>query len=145
MTERDGNQRWRVRVEPSSMRSVREEIAAFAETRGFCAEKVRDLSIVVAEALFNAMDHGGCGAEITVCCDYCDADQQIEVAVEDEGEDPETRCVELTRYLSDCGEAFPEVDLERGRGLFLIRQKSDEVRIERVADRGVRVVMVLRR
>jgi len=127
------------------MRSVREEIATFAEDRGFTAERVRDLSIVVAEALFNAMDHGGCGAEIAVHCEYRDVDQRIEVSVEDEGEDPEARCAELNRYLSTCGESFPELDLERGRGLFLIQQKSDEVRIEKVADRGVRVVMVLRR
>ena len=136
------NQSFRVPTDAHSMRAIRKTIESFAADRGFCETKVRDLSLAVAEALFNAMDHGCCQDDlISIDVDFDGA--RIEVAVEDDGT-AET-CQDLERSLLDGSELAPEADLERGRGLFLIRAKSDEVRVERAADGGNRVVMVKRR
>lgn len=125
------------------MRAIRKTIESFAVDRGFSERKVRDLSLAVAEALFNAMDHGRC-RENLISIDLSYAAECIEVAVQDDGGlVDEERCRELERTLSTC--QAPEADLERGRGLFLIRAKSDEVRVERGPDGCVRVVMVKRR
>ena len=138
------NQSYRVPTDARSMRAIRKTIESFAVDRGFCEAKVRDLSLAVAEALFNAMDHGCCEDDL-ISIEVGYQPDQIEVAVEDGGAASEERCVELEKSLNGGVCPEPEADLERGRGLFLIRAKADEVRVERPANGGMRVVMVKRR
>ncbi|MFH0946233.1 MAG: ATP-binding protein [Planctomycetota bacterium] len=128
------------------MRSIRRKVESFAGDRGFSEVQVGDLSLAVAEALFNAMEHGSTGTgTLLLEIDYC-ADH-LEVAVEDGGgaEEVEHRLARLRRALNaDPTDDVPEADLERGRGLYLIRAKTDGVRVERTGN-GVRMVMVKRK
>lgn len=140
--------RFQVPVEPRAVRSVRRTIESYAIDHGFLPRQVLDLSIAVSEALFNAMDHGGCSA----AAGWIEVEVKfhagaIEVAVEDDGsfEESDPRCAELKALLAGASDVAPEVDLERGRGLFLIRARSDSVRVERAGDGGMRLVMVKRR
>ncbi len=140
--------RFFVPVESRAVRSVRKTIESYAIDHGFSARQVLDLSIAISEALFNAMDHGGCShatARIEVEVRFHGG--AIEVAVEDDGKFEETdpRCADLKAQLAGDCEVVPEADLERGRGLFLIRARSDSVRVERARDGGMRLVMVKRR
>ncbi len=135
-----------VPTEPHAVRAVRKTIESFAADRGFSPTKVQDLSLAVAEALFNAMEHGNqglraIGIDVDFSVDF------LEIAVEDDGVhgDDDVRFEELRQALDCDADEPPELDLERGRGLFLIRAKSDEVRVERAREGGVRVVMVKRR
>ncbi len=140
--------RFRVPVEPVAVRSVRKTIESFAIDHGFTARQVFDFSIAVSEALFNAMDHGGCNsAAASIDVEVLFRSGVIEIAVEDDGtfEESDPRCAELRSQLAGNCEIVPETDLERGRGLFLIRARSDAVRVERAQDGGMRVVMVKRR
>lgn len=137
-----------VPVEPHAIRTIRLTVESFAADRGFSPEKVSDLGLAVSEALFNAVEHGNQGhRSIDIELEY--SDDRVQVAVADDGVHGENdaRYEELKRALDCRPESLetPEVDLERGRGLFLIRAKSDEVRVERAKDGGVRVVMVKRR
>ena len=136
-----------VPVQPNAIRTIRKTVESFAADRGFSAKKVSDLGLAVSEALFNAAEHGNLGgAAIAIEVEY--RDDRVQVAVADDGAhgEDEERFEELKRMLDELpqGEA-PGLDLERGRGLYLIREKSDDVRVERTADGGVRVVMVKRR
>lgn len=137
---------FRVPVEAHAIRTVRKTIESFAADRGFSESKVRDLSLAVAEALFNAMEHGNQG-DSTIGIHVEFAVDELQVAVEDDGAHGENdeRYLDLKRALDGGPGETPEVDLERGRGLFLIRAKADEVRVERAPFGGVRVVMVKRR
>ena len=136
-----------VPVEAEAMRSVRRQVEAFASAHGFEASKVSDLSLAVAEALFNAMEHGSRGTgSLKLEIDY--ADDCLEVAVEDDGgadsdAEADTRVAQMRSALATklTGEV-PEADLERGRGLFLIRARTDQVRVERAGQGGVRMIMV---
>ncbi|MBI4878131.1 MAG: ATP-binding protein [Planctomycetes bacterium] len=129
------------------MRAVRRRIESFAAGWGFSEEKVRDVSLAVAEALFNAMEHGS-HEDGTLGIEAHFNGARLEVAVEEVGSsaEDERRLQELGRALvAPLAGALPEADLERGRGLYLIRARSDEVRVERARGGGVRVVMVKRR
>ncbi len=129
------------------MRTVRRRIEAFAAGWGFSEEQVRDVSLAVAEALFNAMEHGS-HDDGTLGIEASFDGARLEVAVEESGArvEDERRLEELGRALvAPLAGALPEADLERGRGLYLIRARSDEVRVERARSGGVRVVMVKRK
>lgn len=136
-----------VPVDPHAIRTVRRTVESFAADRGFSSQKVSDLGLAVSEALFNAAEHGNLGgAAIAIEVEY--RDDRVRVAVADDGAhgEDEERYQELKRMLDGPAQTeTPEVDLERGRGLFLIRAKSDDVHVERTDEGGVRVVMVKRR
>ena len=133
-------------MDAESMRSIRRRVESFAADQGFSEAQVGDLSLAVAEALFNAMEHGSTGTgTLLLEIDYCAG--ILEVAVEDCGgrEEVESRLARMKRALdTELTDEVPEADLERGRGLFLIRAKTDEVRVER-AGNGVRMVLVKRK
>lgn len=136
---------YRVPVAPHAIRTIRLTIESFARDRGFGAAKVCDLALALSEALFNAVEHGNQGDRyITV--EVLERVDGVEVAVEDDGAagDCERRIAEM-RQMFECGcSSTPDLDLERGRGLYLIRAKTDQVRVERGSS-GVRVIMVKRR
>ncbi len=137
-----------VPVEPHAIRTIRLTIESFAADRGFSPKKVSDLGLAVSEALFNAVEHGNQGTHtIDIELEYFD--DRVQIAVADDGlhGEEDTRYEELKKALDGPLEPHdtPDIDLERGRGLFLIRAKSDEVRVERAKEGGVRVVMVKRR
>jgi anti-sigma regulatory factor (Ser/Thr protein kinase) len=139
-----------VTVEAEAMRAVRKQVEAFARQRGFDRAQVGDLSLAVAEALFNAMEHGSSGSgSVKLEIDY--AGGSLEIAVEDDGgidsrEQAQTRVAQMREVLArECTGGVPEADLERGRGLFLIRARMDQVRVECAGQHGVRMIMVKRR
>lgn len=127
------------------VRAVRKAIESFATDHGFARQRVQDLSLAIAEALFNAMEHGSPTGNATAVVDVDFRQDRLEVAVEDDGNhgEYEERYAEIKRLLEQEPDEAPEVDLERGRGLFLIRAKSDEVRLEKASEGGLRLVMVL--
>lgn len=137
-----------VPAEPHAVRSARRTVESFAADRGFAPVKVADLSLAVAEALFNALEHGNRNSAcVALGLHYHPG--ALEVVVEDQG-DPaecEQRLAAMRRALaeSDAPGPAPEADLERGRGLYLIRARADAVRVERISGGGVRIVMVKRR
>lgn len=135
-----------VPVSPHTIRAVRKMVESFVADRGFSVAKVSDLSLAVAEALFNAMEHGNqVGRPIRVEVAY--HGDRVEVAVEDHGNGEDEQWVERMRAALDeeQPELTPEFDLERGRGLYLIKARSDQVSVERLPDAGVRIVMVKRK
>lgn len=129
-----------VAVDQDAMRRARLQVEAFARAFGFPEPKVEDVALALSEAMFNALDHGCCPDGAMWVDVRWQPPRRLEIAVEDGGPDPE-RCEELRKALFADPPDLPDVEQERGRGLFLIRARSDEVKVE-LGARGVRVVLV---
>lgn len=134
-----------VPVERSCFRAMRHFVRSFARDHGLDETAAADLALAVTEALHNAAEHGARGRCVGVGVRLLP--DRVEVAVEDDG----GRCADAAR-LDEVRAAFEESDRvgpgleeERGRGLALIRMKSDQVRIESGRAGGVRLVVVKRR
>lgn len=132
-----------VAVDAQSMRSARAAVESFARNHGFSDRAVADVALAVSEAMFNAMDHGHLDSgRIPIDVSWDGA--VIEIAVE-------TGCSagersELERQLAmPLQAAPPDFDLERGRGLWIMRSKMDAVRIETCTEKSIRLVLVKRR
>jgi anti-sigma regulatory factor (Ser/Thr protein kinase) len=132
-----------VAVEAQAMREARASVAAFARSHGLDERAVADISLAVSEAMFNAMDHGHLEHD-RIPLDVSFDGDAVEIAVET-GCSPEERR-ELERQLEQMLPSDPpEFDLERGRGLWIIRSKMDAVRIESCTATTIRLVLVKRR
>jgi anti-sigma regulatory factor (Ser/Thr protein kinase) len=104
---------------PSSARSVRAALAAYVATIGADdAESARSL-LCVDEAFINAASHAP-HAPVLVAAWVRDDRLVLEVSDEGPGFDAAEAC---------HGE-LPDLDDEHGRGLFLIHQLMDDVRID---------------
>lgn len=138
----DAVQQFAVNVEARAMREARAGVERFAHEQGLASARVNELGLAVSEAMFNAMDHGnlvtGC-IQIECRC----RNGAVEVSVE-------TGCGQSERpdleeqIHSPLPSEPPDFDLERGRGLYLIRVRTDEVFIEEVAGSSLRLVLVKR-
>jgi anti-sigma regulatory factor (Ser/Thr protein kinase) len=131
-----------VEVEPEAMRSARAAVEVFAAGLGLERAAVADLGLAVAEAMFNAMDHGSLrDGRIHVAMRRVGSSIEVEV---------ETGCdsgalAELERQLEEARAAAPpSCDVERGRGLFIIHRKTDAVRVEGGPGSCARIVLVKR-
>jgi len=132
----------RLRLElPATHRAVRvarHMVRHFARLEGVAGEELETLTLVASELLGNAVDHGGGGAAME------EDDHAVPVAMDMElgltgtgwtlavtdrgGGDPE----ELRSLFS--GDGVPDLEDERGRGFFLLRQLVDRIDVERSAD-----------
>lgn len=132
-----------VAVDAQSMRSARAAVETFARNHGFADRAVADVALAVSEAMFNAMDHGHLeSGRIPIDVSWDGA--TLEVAVETGCSTAER--AELERQLaSPLAATPPEFDLERGRGLWIMRSKMDAVRIESCSENSIRLVLVKRR
>jgi len=132
-----------VAVDAQSMRSARAAVETFARKHGYTDRAVAEIALAVSEAMFNAMDHGHLeSGRIPIDVTWDGA--AIEVSVE-------TGCslverAELERQLeSPLAPTPPDFDLERGRGLWIMRSKMDAIRIEACSDTSIRLILVKRR
>jgi serine/threonine-protein kinase RsbW len=94
------------------------------------------IRVVLCEALANAILYGNCldpEKRVEVCVQVDDETLQLDVRDEGSGFDP-------SAVPDPTGHERRE--LERGRGLYLIRQLVDEVRFN---DRGNAICMIMRR
>lgn len=120
------------------VRVARNVVRHFARLQGMKDHDVESLTLVVSELLANAIDHGGGNAALTeddlesdvrVRLDLVLNQVQWSVFVTDQGGgDPD----EVRRILD--GNEFPDLDDDRGRGLYLTRQMVDEMGVERSSD-----------
>ena len=126
------------------VRVARNVLRRFARLVGEVEEEVEVLVLVGSELLANAIDHGGGGAAMTEEELRSPARMRLTIVLEPEG---------WTLSVSDEGSGDPKAvrnlferatneDLEndRGRGLYLLRELVDEVSVETGRDgRGLTV------
>ena len=118
----------------AGVREVRHKIAHMAADAGLSGDDVADFELAVQELMTNAIRHGGGWGRVRV---YRDG--------------PALAC-----SMTDYGPGFaggpaesdfsPPTDLEGGRGIFLVRQLTDDVRIssDRTGSRGTVVTVTMR-
>jgi len=113
------------------VRVARNVVRHFARLQGMKDHDVESLTLIVAERMANAIDHGGGNAALT------EEDLSTEVRVkvrlvlnqaqwsldvtDQGGGDP----AEVQKIID--GNEFPDLDDDRGRGLYLTRQMVDEM------------------
>lgn len=131
------------------VRVARHLVRRFARMEGIGDQELEPLSLVVSELLANAIDHGG-GGEAMDDADVVDGArmhlrcvigrEQWEIAVTDQGGgDPE-----VVRQLFGSN-GPPDLEDERGRGLFLMAAMVDRIDVERSADgRGLTILATKR-
>lgn len=121
----------------------------FARLEGVGERDADTLLLVLSELLANAVDHGGGGAAMSETQWNGSVRMQARVSLEEDGwrvsvsdqggGDP----APLLRMLA--ADEPPDVEDERGRGIYLIRSLTDEISIEVAPDgRGLVIVATKR-
>jgi anti-sigma regulatory factor (Ser/Thr protein kinase) len=120
-------------------RMARRIARQFAESEGLAERECETLEFVVGELLDNAVDHGGGGAARELEDLPRDVRMSLWVAVDGArwsvkigdqgGGDPA-----VIRPLLDPPDGVPDLDDDRGRGLFLLAQLVDVLDVQRSED-----------
>ena len=132
MNARDAAIDFRVSPEPRLCRVVRDNVAAFARSRGVGEDDVAHFLTALGEALANAMEHGRAaepvGVEVRV------GEDRIVATIQDSG-------AGFAAALTSVAPPLPNVESERGRGLAIMRRCSDIFAVESSPDKGTAVVV----
>jgi anti-sigma regulatory factor (Ser/Thr protein kinase) len=122
----------------SAGRMGRQVLRRFAERQGVPDEEIQTIEFIASELLSNAVDHGGGKAameeadldgDVRMTLSFSVRDQVWELCVEDQGGgDPG----ELAAMLD--AEGLPDLEDERGRGLFLMNQMVDHLSVRKTPD-----------
>ena len=136
---------------PASHRTVRvaRNLARrFARMEGLAERDTDSMLLVLSELLANAVDHGGGGAAMDTAqataarmraAVRLDDDAWV-VRVTDEGGGD---AAALQAAVDEQG--LPDLEDERGRGLFLMRELTDSLQVESVDDgRGLTIIATKR-
>ncbi|MDA0932619.1 MAG: ATP-binding protein [Planctomycetota bacterium] len=122
------------------VRFLRADLRASLEACGVAEEAVDQLVLVADEIVNNAIEHGASYREAAdVLRLHVEVDDE---AVRFEFVDPSAPAElvsQLDVMLRACSEGRPPLDSERGRGLFLIADGLEDVRVDAVGDRGLRL------
>lgn len=120
----------------SRMAQVRRQVRKAAAEIGVDASARDTLALIVDELVTNAIEHGR---------DYRKGDHELSVQIRaGEGalmleffdpEMPDSEVRELASALSEAASGMPELNSERGRGLFLVSVYTEELRVA-VAEGG---------
>ena len=108
---------------------------SYAKMLGLAAERIEDLKTIVAEAAINAMQHGNKKRpDARVVISMTVKNNSIQITVMDQGEG-------FSAFLPDpdIDRIVNEQDPPVGFGTFLIRQLSDQVKIDKTAE-GANIV-----
>jgi anti-sigma regulatory factor (Ser/Thr protein kinase) len=121
---------------------ARKALRVFARMQGLEAGDVDPIQLVASELLANAVDHGGgdaaldaSGGELRMRLEFRIEPEAWTLVVADAGDgDPE----KLSAQFAEGG--IPDLEDERGRGLFLMRELVDRIDVSAgLGGRGVRV------
>ena len=113
--------RAKIGADPAEIGEVRGAVRALADGSGF-AERDNDIILALDELLANAQEHGRPPIEVNA---WSDGRLVIEVTDSGGGFD----------YQEVLASHPPAVDLTRGRGLWIVRQLSDTLRVTREGER----------
>ena len=122
----------------SEGRMARQVLRKFAEVRGMAEREIETLELVASELLGNAVDHGGGNAamdrsdlvkrvRMRLLFEVVDDVWKLQVADEGGGEPDDVK------DLIDP-DGFPDLEDERGRGFFLMKEMVDTLSVEKSED-----------
>lgn len=131
----------------SAERMARAVLRQFALRERVPAKEVETLEFVASEMLSNAVDHGGGkrameesdvkdGVRMTLFLVVSETFWTLSVS-DQGGGDPDQMAAHLSR------DDLPDIDEDRGRGFFLLKQMVDTLRVEKSSDgRGLEFTAV---
>lgn len=116
--------------ERASVPTVRHLVAHSLSELGVVEEIVHDVEIAVSEVCTNVIDHAEFG-------------ESYEVRVSVKGDDCEIRVIDRGRGIHGTARVAsgPTIELERGRGLMIVRAVMDRVGLESRPDHGTLVTL----
>jgi anti-sigma regulatory factor (Ser/Thr protein kinase) len=115
---------WAIHANPAHAANVRREVVAFARKHGMTEQALKDLALVVSEAITNALEHGyrdGPAGDVTVTLEV--GDQAFMLRVRDRG----------------VGLSPPRESPSLGHGLRLISTLARDVHLSESDDGGIEV------
>lgn len=124
------------------LRPVRSFIRELARNTGFSHERVSDIELAVDEIFSNAIEHGsaGSGSQIVI---YCLSNEELlRVTVSDTGRGGSSAIAWLDAWTNVVREKT-KPETERGHGLLLARNLTDQMIMESNQMGGVDVHLVV--
>jgi anti-sigma regulatory factor (Ser/Thr protein kinase) len=134
----------------SDVRVARNVIRHFARLLGVSNGELDQLGLVVSELLANAIDHGGGGAalneadrttDVRMRLEFVIREGEWELAVTDQGGGD----LEEVRSFLTPPDGIPDLDDDRGRGFFLLKQMVDSLEVAESEDSGGLTFSAIRR
>jgi anti-sigma regulatory factor (Ser/Thr protein kinase) len=126
-----------------AVRAARKLISTLAEEWEFSEQACREIELCFSEALHNAMEHGSSGKEAAAV--KCQVDNQaMMIEIEDQGSGVGDVKALKEAFDKVNGDA-PDMDNERGRGIYLIRNLMDKAQLDFTPKGGVRITMLKKR
>ena len=131
----------RIPCEPQYISVVRLVVAGLGAQAGLTVDDIDDMKVAVSEACTNTIDHAFPDEESSakpapIIIRFVPHEGELRVEVEDVGQG-----FEPDRVITDRGE---EPSVERGLGLYLIRQLADSVQVQSAPGSGTKVIMTKR-
>ena len=108
-----------------------------AQQLGFCQQRVADIQLAIDEICGNAIEHGSEGDDKGIAISIDVNDHQLDILVRDKG--TQDRGDWLTSGNLDKIYQRRAPDRERGHGIYMVEQLSDEVKMEPNAHGGTDV------
>lgn len=130
-----------MRVDPSRLSMARGRVEQLLSQTGLTPDEVFDMTLAGGEALGNAIDHTSAEGVLLTVSVYADR-VVVEVADCGDGFDP-TRSGDGAEDAADLSDETSG-DLERGRGIKLMRMLADSVEIGRKANGAGTVVRLVK-
>jgi anti-sigma regulatory factor (Ser/Thr protein kinase) len=127
---------YRFPAEIAQLRTIRSQVRELLEDKGFASQALNRVLLVLDEIVSNAIEHGEPyrvgKSELLVQLSLQGGDLVLDFFDMDV---PEDLVKHLAQLLMASAGRPPDLEAERGRGLFLIDDAFDEVRID-VSPRG---------
>ena len=125
------------------LRPVRAFIRELAENLGFHREKASDIEIAVDEIFSNAIEHGsaGFGSQVVISC--YSSDEIMEVIITDSGRGQNSNGKWIDSWSDTAIKEKFHPETERGHGLLLAHNLTDEMNVETNSMGGVDVHLVI--
>ena len=124
------------------LRPVRAFVRELAETVGFCREKADNIELAVDEVFANALEHGSADTESPVIIQCLSTDDMIRIIVSDTGSE-EVSDTSWINAWTDVVKEQTESQTERGHGLLLAYNLTDEMSVEPNSTGGIDVHLVM--
>jgi serine/threonine-protein kinase RsbW len=120
-------------------------IGQLAYQLGFCSARVQDIELAIDEVCSNAIEHGSVTPDAGIVLTFTLDKGRLEVLVQDKGKKKKNNWLTTGRLDEISRQRTPES--ERGHGLYIARQLSDdlELRPNPLGGTDVRMVFLLRK
>lgn len=99
-----------------------------AQQLGFCQERIADIQLAIDEICGNAIEHGSEGNDTGIAISIDVNDHQLDILVRDKGMQDRGDWLTAEKLEEIYERRAP--DRERGHGIYMVEQLSDDVKME---------------